>query len=332
MKSSKIRWGIISTAKIGVMKVIPAMQQAEFCEVSAISSRDYESSKAVAKKLGIPKYYGSYVELINDPDIDAIYNPLPNNMHLEWSVKSMAAGKHVLCEKPIGLNSAEAKSLNEASKKHPELKIMEAFMYHFHPQWVKVKTLIDEGKIGDVKTIQSFFSYNNTDPANIRNRVEVGGGALMDIGCYCISFPRFLLDKEPQRAIGIIDRDPEMKTDRLTSGILDFSDGVISTFTCGTQIMPYQRVNIMGDKGHIEVEIPVNAPPDVQTKIWLRTEYGREAILFDAADQYKLQAEAFSQAILMNTEVPFNLDDAIANMSVIDAIFESSHSNKWVSI
>ncbi|MCF8379784.1 MAG: Gfo/Idh/MocA family oxidoreductase [Bacteroidales bacterium] len=329
---ANIRWGILSTARIGVVKVIPAIMHARFCEVTAISSRDFDKSKSIAEKLGIPKFYGSYEELINDPDIDAIYNPLPNHLHLEWTIRAIKAGKHVLCEKPIALNATEAIQLNVASKKYPRQKIMEAFMYHFHPQWIKVKAIIDSGRIGEVKTIQSFFSYYNIDPTNIRNKTEVGGGALMDIGCYCMSFPRFLLGKEPIRVLGIINRDPEMKIDRLASGILDFSEGVTSTFTCGTQLMPYQRVNILADKGHIEVEVPVNAPPDSPSRIWLRTGSEREEIVFDPVDQYSLQTEAFALAIIKNTALPYTLDDSVANMKVIEAVAESSNTNNWISI
>ena len=332
MKSSKIRWGILSTAKIGVMKVIPAIQQARNCEVVAIASRDDKKAKRVAETLGIQKHYDSYDALIKDPDIDVIYNPLPNNMHLEWSIKILEAGKHVLCEKPIGLNAAEGEKLLSIAKNHPKLKIMEAFMYRFHPQWIKVKTLIDEGMIGDARTIQSFFSYHNIDPENIRNKIEVGGGALMDIGCYCISFPRFIFGREPIKAVGLIDRDPIMRTDRLTSAMLDFSEGLTSTLTCATQLMPYQRVNILGDKGRIEVEVPVNTPPDSQSKITLFRGNEKQDFFFEAVDQYTLQAEAFADAIINKTEVPFSLNDAIANMKVIDAIFESSESGKWALI
>ncbi|MCK4922855.1 MAG: Gfo/Idh/MocA family oxidoreductase [Bacteroidales bacterium] len=329
---NKIRWGILSTAKIGMMKVNPAIQNAENCEVTAIASRDIEKSKLAAEKLGIEKYYGSYEELLADPDIDAIYNPLPNNMHLGWTIKAMDAGKHVLCEKPIGLDSKEAKILRDTAKNYPDIKIMEAFMYRFHPQWKKVKSLIEEGKIGTVSTVHSFFSYNNMDPDNIRNKIEVGGGGLMDIGCYCISFPRFIFGEEPERVVGTMNHDPLMKTDRLTSSIMEFSGGITSTFTCSTQLMPYQRVNILGDKGHIEVEIPVNTPPDLPTRIWLRTPNGSEEIVFDAVDQYTKQAESFARAILEGSDVPTSLDDAIANMVVIDAVVESSKSGKWVSI
>ena len=329
---SKVRWGILSTAKIGREKVIPAMQKSNLVDILGISSRDSENAKETAAKLGIQRAYGSYTELLGDPEIDAIYNPLPNHMHLEWSLKAIDAGKHVLCEKPIGMNSKEAESLIEAAKKNPELKVMEAFMYRFHPQWQKTLDLVNNGSIGRVITIHSLFSYYNVDPQNIRNRVDAGGGALMDIGCYCISFPRFLLGREPARVIGIMDSDPIMKTDRLSSGILDFSDGITSSFSCSTQLMPYQRTQVLGTNGRIEIEIPVNAPPDKVTRIWLHKKEKTEEIEFEAVDQYTLQAEYFSKAILEDSPVPIPLVDAENNMKVIDAFRKSAEIKTWTII
>ncbi|PTN03146.1 Gfo/Idh/MocA family protein [Mangrovibacterium marinum] len=327
-----IRWGILSTAKIGLTKVIPALQNSRLGEVTAISSRVGEQAEKAARQLGIAKAYSSYEELLSDPDIDAIYNPLPNHLHVEWTLKALRAGKHVLCEKPIGMNRSEAIRLEAESRKFPTLKVMEAFMYRFHPQWVKAKQLIDAGTIGQVKTVQSFFSYFNADPNNIRNKPEVGGGALMDIGCYCISFPRFLFAEEPSAVMGFMDVDPQMRTDRLTSGILKFAAGKSSSFTCSTQLCPFQQVHILGDQGRITVEIPVNAPPTQKCKIILMVANGRKEIEFDAVDQYSLQADAFAEAILNNTPAPTPLTDAIANMAVIDAIRASAEQNTWINI
>ncbi len=328
----KIRWGILSTAKIGREKVIPALQKCSNGSVNAICSRNQEQAAATAKLLDIGKAYGSYEELLNDREIDAVYIPLPNNLHVEWTIKAMQAGKHVLCEKPIGASAAEAEKLVEEAKKYPNLKVMEAFMYRFHPQWQKAKVLIAEGVLGDIKAVQSFFSYFNIDPKNIRNNADVAGGALMDIGCYCVSFPRFLFESEPKRVVSCIDRDPEWKTDRLTTAIMDFGNGKISTFTCSTQLMPHQRVNILGTNGHIEIEIPVNAPKDASSKIWLRTKIGSEEIAVEAVDQYTLQGEAFAQSILDNSPVPTDLSDAANNMKAIEAIFKSAETNGWIKI
>ncbi|MFZ0456738.1 MAG: Gfo/Idh/MocA family oxidoreductase [Ignavibacteriaceae bacterium] len=330
MTDKKVRWGILSTANIGTKKVIPAMQKGKLCEITAISSRNIGKAEQAANTLGIKKAYGSYEELLNDPDIDSVYNPLPNNYHVPWTIKALEAGKHVLCEKPIGMNTEEAEFLLKTIKKYPKLKVMEAFMYRFHPQWQKAKSLVNDGKIGNVKTIESFFSYYNVDVENIRNKKESGGGGLMDIGCYCISFPRFILDKEPVRVIGTINYDPKMGTDRYSSALLDFSSGVVSSFSCSTQLVPYQQANILGTEGRIEIEIPVNAPSDKSTRIWLITKDKKEEIAFPPVDQYTLQGDAFSKAIIEETDIPIPLTDAVNNMKVIDAIIKSNETKNWI--
>ncbi|HEY8688900.1 MAG TPA: Gfo/Idh/MocA family oxidoreductase [Chitinophagaceae bacterium] len=327
----KVRWGILSTAKIGREKVIPAMQKGEFCAVVAIASRNIDAANAEAKKLNIAKAYGSYEELLQDKEIDAGYIPLPNDMHVEWAMKCLEADKHVLCEKPIGLTSQQAQQLLDAAKQKPHLKVMEAFMYRFHPQWKYAKKLVDDKVIGDVKTIQSFFSYYNIDPNNIRNKKEAGGGGMMDIGCYCVSFARFIFSNEPEKVFGLLEFDPQLQTDRIASGILDFTK-VTSTFTCSTQLFTYQRVNILGTEGRIEIQIPFNAPPDSQTEIWHHSKAGPGKIVFDPVDQYTLQGDTFSKCILENTDVPFGLEDAVNNMKVIEAIFKISDEGKWITI
>jgi predicted dehydrogenase len=326
---TKIRWGVLSTANIGVAKVLPAIQLGSYCEVTAMASRDLTKAQAAASRLGIPKAYGSYEELLADPEIDAIYIPLPNHLHVPWSIKALEAGKHVLCEKPIGLSAAEARELVAAAQRHPRLKVMEAFMYRHHPQWQRARAIVNEGGIGELRTVQSFFSYYNDDPANIRNQADIGGGGLMDIGCYNISLSRFIFGAEPQRVCGIVEYDPQLKTDRLTSGLLDFGRGT-STFTCSTQLAPYQRVNIFGDAGRIEIEIPFNAPPDRPCKIWHQHAGGVEEIVFDVCDQYTIQGDLFARAILDDTPVPTPIEDAVANMEVIEAIVRSAKSGGWV--
>ena len=325
----KVRWGVLSTAKIGREKVIPAMQKGKYSEVTAIASRDEAQARITAGKLDIPKAFGSYEDLLNDTEIDAVYIPLPNDLHVEWAIKALQAGKHVLCEKPIGLTSEEAIQLKAVADQFPRLKIMEAFMYRFHPQWIKVKALVQDAAIGELKTIQSFFSYYNVDPNNIRNKKEAGGGGMMDIGCYCVSLARFIFEKEPRSVFGTIEFDPVMQTDRIASGILDFGNGS-ATFTCSTQLFPYQRVNILGTEGRIEIDIPFNAPPDKPTKISLFTKNGLEEINFDAVDQYTIQGDLFSQAILNDLPEPTPLQDAVNNMKVIESVFESDASGKWI--
>ena len=325
---SKVRWGILSTAAIGTEKVIPAMQQAELCEITAIASRDLGKAKAAADKLGIASAYGSYEELLSDPNIDAIYNPLPNHLHVPWSIRALEAGKHVLCEKPIGLTSAEGQQLVDAGKQHPKLKLMEAFMYRHHPQWLRARQIVRDGGIGELCTIQSAFSYFNDDAGNIRNLPDIGGGAMMDIGCYPISLSRFLFDKEPDRVFGTVDFDPRFKTDRLASVILDFGSGT-SAFTCSTQLAPYQRVHIFGSEGRVEIEIPFNAPSDTPCKMWHQRGEEIEEILLDTCDQYGIQGDLFARAILDNTEVPTAIEDAVDNMRVIEAVFRSSESGSF---
>jgi predicted dehydrogenase len=328
---TKLRWGVLSTAAIGLKKVIPAMQLGELTHVTAIASRDRSKAEEPARTLGIEKIYGSYEELLADPQIDVIYNPLPNHLHVPWTIKAAEAGKHVLCEKPLSLTVAEARTLLDVQAS-TGVKIGEAFMVRTHPQWLRTRELIASGRIGALRSIQGFFSYTNVNPANIRNIPEYGGGGLMDIGCYPINISRFLFGEEPTNVMGLIDRDPEMKTDRLTSAILHFPSGQ-SIFTCSTQLVPYQRVNIFGTKGRIEVEIPFNAPNDRPTRIVI--DDGRDPFgggisteTFPTCDQYTIQGDAFSKAILEDTAVPVPLEDAIKNMAVIEAIFRSGVSGK----
>lgn len=327
----KISWGIISTAKIGVKKVIPAMQKGNYTIIRGIASRTLEQAEKRAKTLQIPVTYGSYEELLADKSIDAVYIPLPNHLHVEWTIKSLQAGKHVLCEKPIGLNYEEADSLYREVQKYPGLKVMEAFMYRFHPQWQKAMELVREQAIGEIKTIHSFFSYYNDNPGDIRNQADIGGGGLLDIGCYCISVSRFLFDSEPLRVFGTIEYDPEFKTDRLASGILEYENKT-STFTCATQLVPYQRVIVYGTGGRIEIEIPFNAPNDRPCRLFCQRGPETEEITFEVCDQYTLQGDAFSKSILENKDTPTPLDDAVANMKVIDRIKQSAETGTWVEV
>ena len=330
--TTKVRWGVLSTANIGLKKVIPGMQKGEWTVVAAIASRDLAKAQNAASALGIPKAYGSYEELLADPDIDAIYNPLPNQFHVPWTIKAAEAGKHVLCEKPLSLNAAEAATLL-AVRARTGVKIGEAFMIRSYPQWLRVRELLDQGRIGQLRSIAGVFSYFNNDPANIRNQMQSGGGGLMDIGCYLIHASRYAFAQEPTRVVSLIDRDPEMHVDRLTSAILDFPGGQ-SIFTCSTQLIPYQRIHFFGTQGRIEIEIPFNAPPDRPTRLFIDESgelfgSGLTTETFPTSDQYTLQGDAFSKAILKNTEVPVPLEDAIKNMAVIDAIFKSANSNQW---
>ncbi len=328
----KVKWGVLGVARIGVEKVIPAMQRGEASEIAAIASRDLGKARTAADKLGIARAFGAYEDLLADPDIEAVYNPLPNELHVSWTLRALAAGKHVLCEKPIGLDAEEARPLIDARNRSGKL-VAEAFMVRFHPQWRRARELARDGTIGEAQAIQTFFSYRLLDPDNVRNRPP-GGGGLYDIGCYAILTARYIFAAEPVRVIATIDRDPNFQTDRLASAILEFPGGRNLTFTVGTQASAHQRVTIVGDAGRIEVLIPFNAPPDRPTEIAIDDGAdlfggGRRVETFPVCDQYTLQGDAFSRAILDGAKLEFPIEDAIANMGVIDALFRSARSGAW---
>jgi predicted dehydrogenase len=332
MMRPKVRWGVLGVAAIATKKVIPGMQKSERAEVAAIASRDQSRAREAADRLGIPRAYGSYEELLADPAIDAIYNPLPNHLHVPWTAKAAEAGKHVLCEKPIALSAMEAADLIRV-RDRMRVKIGEAFMVRTHPQWLRAKEIAGSGEIGDLRAIVSEFSYFNRDPRNIRNIPECGGGAMMDIGCYPITMSRFFFDREPARVSALIERDPEMGIDRLSSGLLDFAPGH-ALFTCSTQMVPFQRMKVFGTKGRIELEIPYNIPPDRPSRIYIDdgsrlAGLGARVEEFPICDQYTTQADAFSKAIQEDGEVPVTLEDAIANMLVIEAVLRAGASGEW---
>jgi len=330
----KVIWGVISTAKIGLNRVLPGMQKSERLEIRAIASRSARAAREAADALGIPKAYGSYDELLADAQIEAVYNPLPNHLHVPLTLRAAEAGKHVLCEKPIALNAAEAERLRSAASK---VLIMEAFMVRCHPQWLRARELVRQGRVGTLRAVQMLFCYFNDDPTNIRNMAAIGGGALYDIGCYPIVAGRFFFESEPRRAVGLIDRDPSFGTDRLTSALVDFGAGRHLDFTVSTQCLPFQRLQICGTKGRIEIQIPVNAPQGAKTVLFvddggaldgssLRSETLPES------DQYMLQGEAFSRAIRGEIELPYGVEDAVRNMRVIDALFRSEKSGRWEDV
>ena len=328
----KVRWGVLGAAHIAVKKVIPAMQAGEWCEIAAIASRDLSKAKEAAAALGIPKAYGSYEELLADPEIEAVYNPLPNHLHVPWSVRCAEAGKHVLCEKPLALNAGEARELLKVQAA-TGVTMGEAFMVRTHPQWLRARELRRDGRIGELRAALGFFSYFNRDAANIRNVRAWGGGGLLDIGCYPINTMRFIFGEEPRRAMALLERDPETQTDRLTSAMLDFPAGQ-GVFTCSTQLVPYQRMQFFGTRGRIEIEIPFNAPPDRPCRLWVDDGSdlfgaGLREETFPVCDQYTIQGDWFSRAIRGEAEVPAPLEDAVRNMAVIDALFRSADSGHW---
>lgn len=328
----KVSWGILGVADIAVKRVIPAMQRGECSQIVAIASRDLKRAQQAAEQLGIRKAYGSYEDLLADSEVEAIYNPLPNHLHVPWSIKAAEAGKHVLCEKPISMTVEEAISLLK-TRDRTGVKIEEAFMVRVHPQWRRVLDLIMEGRIGEVRSVMGYFSYYLLDPDNVRNILDYGGGALMDIGCYLVYTSRLIFGEEPTRVIGIMGPDPKMRIDVLTSGILQFPSGQ-SVFTCGTQIVPYQRVQIFGTKGRIEVEIPFNAPPDQPCRIFVDdgadlSGRSAEVLEFEICNQYTIQGDLFSKSIRQGTELPVPLEGSVRNMAVIEALFRSARSGQW---
>ena len=331
---NKVRWGVLGTAKIALQKVLPAMQKSAWCDIRAIASRSIDPARKAADALGIPKAYGSYEELLADPEIEAIYNPLPNHLHVPLTLQAAAAGKHVLCEKPIALNAQQAAQLQAASGK---VLIMEAFMVRFHPQWLRARERVRNGDIGTLRAMQFMFCYSNTDAGNIRNKTDLGGGALYDIGCYSITAGRFFFEAEPRRGIALIDRDPEFHTDRLTSALVDFGGGRHLDFMVSTQCTPYQRLHLCGTMGRIELQIPVNAPQGGKTLLsiddgsslagaGIRTEVVPES------DQYLLQGEMFSRAVRGEIRLPYGVEDAIQGMRVIDALFRSESSGRFEEV
>ena len=329
----KVVWGVLSTAAIGTQKVLPGMQKSAWCDIRAIASRSIESAASAARALGIPKAYGSYEELIDDPEIEAIYNPLPNHLHVPLTLRAARAGKHVLCEKPIAICAAEAAQLREVGDK---VLIMEAFMVRFHPQWLRALELVREGRIGRLRVVQMLFCYFNDDPANIRNIADAGGGALYDIGCYPITAGRFFFQGEPRRGIALIERDPQFHTDRLASALVDFGDGRHLDFSCSTQSARYQRIQLSGSKGRIEIQVPINAAQGAKTTLLIDDGSpdgaGIRTETLPESDQYMLQGEAFSRAIRGDLKLAYGVEDAIGSMRVIDALFRSEKSGHWEQV
>lgn len=283
----------------------------------------------MAEEFGIPKFYGAYGALLQDSDIDAVYIPLPNHLHVKWAISALRAGKHVLVEKPIALNAQEAQLLKEEADKHPHLKIMEAFMYKFHPRWQRVEQLIGDGAIGNLKMVKSSFSFFDDDPQNIVYSEKFGGGSLMDVGCYPVSVARFLFGAEPVRILADLDYDAEYKVDTMATGIMEFEQGR-GVFFSSIRLFESQEAKFFGTEGIIELELPFNPPDDRPCKIVVVKEDDRQEIIMDACNQYRHQVDAFSKAILQQTPVPIALTDSVLNMKVLDAIKQSDRSGRSV--
>ncbi len=334
MPDSKVRWGIVSTANIGLEKVIPGIMKSAHSKVVAIASRDMAKARETAETLGIPRAFASYEKMLADPDIDAVYNPLPNHLHVELTLAAAKAGKHVLCEKPIALDAAQAASLREVPA---GILVAEAFMVRYHPQWRRAREIAASGALGEVRAVRSIFSYFNVDPHNVRNMADIGGGGVLDIGCYPVTAGRFFFAAEPRRVVALIQRDATFGTDRQAAVIADFGDGRMLDFLISTQLVGTQRLEVIGTKGRIEIPIPFNAPPDSPTALLvdhgesLDGNLARREIM-PACDQYAEQAEAFALAVLGGRKLDWGVEDAIASMKVLDAIFASEKSGGWAEV
>jgi predicted dehydrogenase len=329
----KVKWGILSTAGIASKRVLPAMLQCEHSELAAIGSRSIEKATKVAKDFNIPKVYGSYDDLLNDPKIEVIYNPLPNHLHAEWTIRAASRGKNVLCEKPMARDVAEARRIREARDEN-NVQIEEGFMIVAHPQWLRTRDIVNSGRIGKLRSAVGVFSYFNVDPSNVRNKEDLAGGALMDIGCYPIRTSRFIFGEEPIRVVGCMERDPSFKTDRLTSAILEFPRGQC-IFTVSTQMVYYQKMQFFGTEGHADIEIPFNAPTDKPARIIVdngKDLYAGGSQVVETVpicNQFTIQADLFSKAVRDKSPLPNTLEDSIHNAAVIEALFKSVKSGTW---
>ena len=334
MSNQKIRWGIISTANIGMKQVTPGIMTSEHSVVTAIASRNLASAQAAAAELGIEKAYGSYEEMLADPDIDAVYNPLPNHLHVDLTLQAAAAGKHVLCEKPMAMDVADAERLRSITN---DVLVAEAFMVRHHPQWHRALEIVKSGELGELRSINVVFSYFNADPNNVRNMADIGGGAILDIGCYAVTAGRYFFQGEPNRIVSLIDRDPNFKTDRTVSAVADFGNGQQLSFMVSTQLVGKQTVEILGTKGRLEILIPFNAPKNQPTALVIDHGHSHDGSLtrreiIPACDQYTLQAENFALAILGKRPLDYNVEDAIKSMKVLEALVTSEKTNGWVNI
>lgn len=322
-----LRLGLLSTARINRRILAPA-RESELVEVAAVASRDRSRAEAYAREHGIGRSHGSYEELLADPEVDAVYIALPNALHVEWSQRAIEAGKHVLCEKPLALSSTDARRMIDASNQAGVI-LMEAFMYRLHPLWQEVRRLIGAGTIGELVAFQSFFSYRNLDPTDIRNQVTTGGGALLDIGCYPVNAARMLFGSEPGEVKALIRRHPDFGTDVITSALLDFGSRH-ATFTVSTMLEPHQRVDLVGSEGRLRIEIPFNIPPDRPNRIAIfaggrpPVDPGVKVVEIPTSDQYGVQADAFAAAVRSGGPVPTDPIDAVRNLEVLERIVDDA--------
>lgn len=325
-----LRWGILSTARIGIEHVIPAILDADNGVIAAIASRDKARAESLAGRFGVPASFGSYEEMLASDTIDAVYIPLLTSQHVEWSIKAADAGKHVLCEKPIALRADEIDDVIEARDRNSVL-VTEGYMVTYHPQWHKVRDLIATGAIGTLSHVQSVFTYNNTDPDNMRNILEYGGGALPDIGVYPTVTSRFATGAEPQRVSAKVVRDEKFGTDVYASCRADFGSFEMTMYV-STQMALRQEIAFHGDKGWIGVAAPFNAGLYDADVVTLHNVDHSEAQTFRFAgvNQYRLQVEAFARAVESGAHKDmFSLESSKLNQKLIDAIYRAGDSGEW---
>ncbi len=324
-------WGVLSVSGHYALRVNTPISKSPLLTMKAIASRSAQKAAEAAKRLGIEKAYGSYEQLLADKEIEAVYIPLPNHMHAEWVKKAADAGKHILCEKPFAMNAEEARdAVSYAGRKG--VLLMEAFMYRFHPVWTRAREIVQSGELGEIRAIQTVFTYNNMDPGNIRNIKETGGGAIYDIGCYAVSSARFLLAAEPARVTCLVTRDPAFQTDVLSSAMMDFGRTRV-LFTVATQALNVQNVQVIGSGGSMYMPTCFNVFPDVPAELHVFTSLGSRTIYTHSVDQYALLFEGFSKAIRREAAaLPLTPEDSVGNMKVLDALFRADKSGRWEDV
>ena len=327
----KLRMGVLGCSRHYALRVALSLRSSLLIEPYAVASRDAAKAKKFAQTWGFSLSYGSYEDLLSDSNVDFVYIPLPNHLHFEYIKKAADAGKPILCEKPLCLNAKEAAEAAEYCEKR-KIPLMEAFMYRFHPQWVRTAEIVKSGELGTVLATSGVFSYTNMDGENIRNKADCGGGALLDIGCYTVSSSRLLMGGEPKRVAASLIRDPVFKTDILSSAILDYGDGRTAAFTVSTQMFPHQRITAYGTSGTLSVEVPFNMFVDIPGVLTIATNIAKREVKTEIADQYLLMYDAFARAIIEKTDVPIPISDAVANMAVLDAVFAAAVSGNWEKV
>jgi xylose dehydrogenase (NAD/NADP) len=324
-----VRWGILGTANV-VRRIAPAIQTSESGILIAVASRQLERAKAVAAQYGAPFAFDSYGTLLESEGIDAVYIPLPNALHHEWTLRAASAGKHVLCEKPLGLTSRQCQEMQSASETHRVL-LMEALSYRFHPQIARCKELIASGILGKLRGVRSGFSFPVPNSSDIRFQPALGGGVLLDAGCYCVDVSRTISGSEPYEAFAFANFGPATSVDEALVGVLRFPDGVVASFDCSFRSQYRQFVEIIGTEGSIELARPFS-PRIEPTAVLVRHGDAVESFDFEGADQYVLMIESFNRAVLGRSALQIHCQDSVRNLRAIDALYDSAREGRAVAV